>query len=214
MEEFSKKIEFNHDFCQKRQISLLGKREKPEDDEVEEIFDFETEKPFEPELNLLPVSTNTGLSSILVYGDVKQEDEEHVLKHRTYQKTKEDLNDYSLEERNIIRMCQRFEKKADMHHIFQKWLPHETREKYYRELEQILTDQPSEYSDCQPHYYTFDKEITMFCNGKRDQRKITIYFDRFHSLNSDQKIQADEQLENLLSSSAKYLHEKYTKDSP
>ena len=114
---------------------MLGKRDKPEDDDVQEVFDYEIEKPFEPELNILPLSTNMGLSNILINGHVKQEDDDHISKHRVYQKAREDLNDYSLEERNIIRMCQRFEKKADMHHIFQKWLSPEIRAKYYQELE-------------------------------------------------------------------------------
>jgi isopropylmalate/homocitrate/citramalate synthase len=52
----------------------------------------------------------------------------------------------------------------------------------------------------------------MFCNGKRDQRKITIFFDRFHSLNSEQKVLADEDLEKLLSTCMEHLHEKYSSD--
>ena len=75
-----------------------------------------------------------------------------------------------------------------------------------------MSGQESEYLDCKPHYYTFDKEITMFCNGKRDQRKITIFFDRFHSLNSEQKVLADEDLEKLLSTCMEHLHEKYSSD--
>jgi hypothetical protein len=62
-------------------------------------------------------------------------------------------------------------------------LSDEKRTLLYEEFKKVLFGLESDYHDCRPHLYTIEKEITMFCNGKRDQRKITIYFDRFTSLN-------------------------------
>lgn len=209
LEEFSNTLVFNDQYCEERDINLLGKRATSDSESVAEVYQYEVEKEFEPEINIPPLSTNTNLTAIANFDDVKLEEGVEQTKTRVPPKPKDDLHQYSLEERNLIRMCQRFEKKADIHHIFQKWMTDQKRHKLYNELGKLVRGQESDYQDCMPHLYTIEKEITMFCNGKRDQRKITIYFDRFTSLNANNQIKEDAELDKFLDEYRAYLHDKY-----